>query len=336
MLPINNKSCFFLLTLSSFIFTSFLFSDEQATEDLTFPADAPAPWFTGPLIAPSGYTVKPGHVNIQPYVYFSANQGGYDDHWKYHSSSSNFYTARMQLQLKFGLVKGLDLQINPQGYYNSTEGKNYVNIGDLRTTLNIQALGSQLKDPWPAIKLGLRANIPIGKYEHLNPHLKGTDAIGTGSWLPSAIVTLAKLWHTYSIHYLEARLSFTYQLGTPAYVKGYNSYGGASNTKGKAYLGNQLIVDGALQYNLSQRWTLACDFYYHHNNKNRFSGKRGSYPDGSPAIVTKPSYEQFSLAPAIEYNWNKNLGLIGGVWFTLAGRNAAEFATGILSMNIYL
>src|SRR5271166_6066085 len=45
-----------------------LVADEQGSHQDNFPT-AFTPWFTGPLIAPSGYTVKSNHYNIEPYLY---------------------------------------------------------------------------------------------------------------------------------------------------------------------------------------------------------------------------------------------------------------------------
>ena len=73
------------------------------------------------------------------------------------------------------------------------------------------------------------------------------------------------------------------------------------------------------------------DNVYIHANKNRFSGKAGFAPSGEPAVIKWPSTEQLSFAPAIEYNFNENCGLIAGSWFSAAGRNSWEFRSGILS-----
>ncbi len=48
-----------------------------------------------------------------------------------------------------------------------------------------------------------------------------------------------------------------------------------------------------------------------------------------------PSSEQWSLAPAIEYDWSTHFGVISGVWFTVAGRNAPAFANWVTAANFY-
>lgn len=118
-------------------------------------------------------------------------------------------------------------------------------------------------------------------------------------------------------------------------MKGFNTYGGARNTRGVVYPGNTFTADAAIQYNFTKQWAFACDLIYGHGNKNRFSGKRGTNRDGTKANMTAPSNEQWSLAPAIEYNFSQTLGLIAGPWFTFAGRNSAQFASGVIALNMY-
>jgi hypothetical protein len=287
------------------------------------------------LIAPSGSTVLPGHCNVEPFLYYYVYNGRYDQDWKTYSVP-NFYSTRLQIQLRMGLADRVAFQVYPQAFYNETQGQNYCNIGDLPLGFDFQLVKAKVKDYWPAVKLTLRATLPIGKHQHLHADKKRTDAIGLGSWQPSFTVTLAKLFHTAERHYLETRLVFNYVFGVPVHVKGLNTYGGGFHTRGTVHPGDTFFIDGALQYNLSQRWALACDLYYTHANHNRFSGKVGTSSSGSAAVNTAPSREQISLAPALEYNWSKNLGIIGGVWFTFAGRNSSRFATGVIALNIYI
>ena len=318
----NKQRCLLALLLGF----AFLLADEEGTHDLSF-AGYPTPWFTGPLIAPSGYTAQAGHFSVQPFLDAFVTIGGYNSHWKSYSTP-NFYNTNLRVRLKAGVTGWLDLQLTPQIFYQETQGAHSVNIGDFLAAINIQLLTSQLKDPWPAFKLMLHARIPSGKYQNLRTSLKGTDATGVGCAFPEASLTISKLWHLSQIHFLELRVVPAYRIGTPTSVHGLNVYGGDSSTRGTEYPGNIFSLDTAIQYNFTQSWACACDLYYLHTNHNRFSGKTSS-------SMTSPSREQLSLAPALEYNWSKNVGLIAGIWFSLAGRNTSQFVNGILSLNAY-
>ncbi len=322
-----------------FIFTALLaasplLADEQGLHQETFTGTF-TPWFTGPLIASSGYTVRPGHYNVEPYLYAYVYNGGYNEDWKV-VPVHNFYYNLLQIQFKMGIADRVDWQIYPQAVYSEYQGSHNCNIADWPLGVGFQVIKSSVEDPYPALKLTLRSNIPFGKYQKLQADKQGTDALGTGSWQPSFSLVFAKLFHTARKHYLDMRFAFNYQFGVPVHVKGLNSYGGARNTRGVVHLGDSFILDAAFQYNLNQRWALACDVFYTHTNTNHFSGRTGTTSTGAPAVNTEPSSEQFSLAPAIEYNWSKRIGLIAGSWFTFAGRNSNRFASGIIALNMYL
>ncbi len=285
------------------------------------------PWFTGPLIAPSGYTAKPGHFLLQPFFDTFVDVGRLDSEWK-KKSAPNFYNIHFRTRFRAGVTSWLDVQTIPIVSYKTTQGKSSFGFEDLVFNLNFQLLAADLNDPWVAVKLIVGASIPLGKYQRLSLSKLGTDAFGDGSWHPQLAFVSTKLWHISGIHYLEARLYSGYRVGTPASLKGLSVYGGDKQTQGTAYPGNIFFADIALQYNLSLNWALACDLYYQHRDRSRFSGR-------TTVPAKLPSTEQFSLAPALEYNFKKNLGLIGGIWFTAGGRNTPQFINGLFSLNAY-
>ncbi len=308
-----------------------LAADEQATQNISFGHRSEA-WFTGPLIAPSGYTVKPGHVNVQPYQFVTVDTGVYSPHWGV-VDKPNFYTLNLVVPSKVGIYNGFDFHVVPSASYNKTEGVGSFAFGDMPFGFSFQLLFSEFEDPWPAIKLTVRASVPSGKYQQLSESRLKTDVGGTGSWEPGVSLIFGKLWNTHGIHYLETRLSMNYRIETPVHVRGFNVYGGSADTRGIVYPGNVFTIDGAIEYNFTKRWAFACDAVYTHVNRTDFSGRAGTLSDGTPGTITGSSTEQFSLAPAIEYNLSRSYGFIGGVWFSFAGRNAPQFASGILSFD---
>jgi hypothetical protein len=299
--------------------------DDEAIHQ-TYQPKENGPWFTGPLLAPSGYTTPPGQYNVEPYLYYKVDTGFYDSHG-HPRSTPHLTSVRIQVPIKIGIMNRIDCQFSPQGFYREKQGEHSINIGDLPFSLGFQLLPAKISDPWPGIKLALKAVAPVGKYQKLNPSKEGTDAIGRGSWFPGASLTLAKLWDAGEGHFVEGRLAINYQFGTPLHVKGFNAYGGGPGTNGTIYPGNFFWIDSSIQYNLSQNWALACDLLFEHRNKDRFTGKGG---EGNP------SKEQLSIAPALEYNWSKNIGVIGGVWLTLSGRNTSQFMSGVIAINIHI
>ncbi len=290
----------------------------------------PTPWFTGPLFAPSGHTIPQGQWNFEPYIYFTALTGSYDKNWHPHSTP-HFYITNLQLYTQVGLTPWLDFQITPQFFYNEKQGAHSFCFGDMPIGFDIQIYEDSPEYWYPAIKMSLTTTIPFGKYQHFNPKKNGTEASGTGSWLPTASIVFSHQFNPFPDHFFVPRIAFAYTVPYCVYIKGYNVYGGGKGTRGKVYPGNNFSIDFGFEYNFTQKWVLATDVIYNQSNKTRFSGK-----PGNPEFHGSPSSEQFSLAPALEYNWSANIGLIGGVWFSVAGRNAKQLVSGILALNIYM
>ncbi len=297
------------------------------------------PWFTGPLVTSSSNVIPVGHYNIEPYVGAVVYYGSYDSHWHNHKEPK-FYSVGSYTSIQLGVIERVDVQLVPQAYYQSTEKASSLRLGDMPVLVDIQLVNEDRHGWVPGVKLSAKANIPIGPYQKLNPDKLGTDAIGTGSWLPALSVIMGKLIHFSDFHFLSLRWAFQWGIPSSAHVRGFNSYGGGYGTAGTVHIGASYDGFFALEYNFTRNWALAMDVVYAHSNKTKFSGVKGapfkeaifSIPN---AAIGSASSEQLSLAPAIEYNWNENVGLIAGAWFSVAGRNASNFCSGIVAVNIY-
>jgi len=299
-----------------------IFLHARTTEE----ADVPEFWSTGPLLAPSGDIVDPGHAYYEPFVYWVRQDGAYDAHWKPRSRPL-FTSLALQPEMRIGIVEDIEFDVNPIVIYNHTRHAAHWAFGDIPVSFNFLLCQDE---SWtrPNLLLRLAAILPVGKYQKLDPSKKGTDSGGMGSWYPGIGLIYYHLQHFWGSHYLSTTAYAAYQFGTPASVKGVSVYGGGPDASGTAYAGNTLLGIVSFEFSLTQNWVLALDTQYQHFDHSRFKGHTGG------VSATTPSSEQFSLAPALEYNWSKNVGIIGGVWFTAAGRRAARFASGLLAVTI--
>jgi hypothetical protein len=292
------------------------------------------PWLTGPQLAPSAHAVPIGHFNIEPYVFVTKNTGVYDKHW--HSRKiPHFVNVNPQVPIQVGIGKKWTFIAVPQFSYNHVEKAHSWGFNDLPLALDYQVYLDDNAHWYPAVKFTFQETFPTGKYQKLDADKLGTDSFGQGSFQTSAGFVFSRLFHFYKHIFLAARLSAFYKVPAPVHVKGINAYGGAHDTHGKVYPGNNFTSIFGMELTLSQRWVLANDVMWVHNNKTRFSGHKGTTATGAKAVVGGPSNEQFVLAPALEYNWSSTIGLIAGPWFTVGGRNSANFIGGIIALNYY-
>ncbi len=297
--------------------------EEQPTEAVQ------PPWFTGPLLAPSALTIPPGHWDLEPYFFAVANKGRYGPDWKARDIPT-YWNNYFQPEFSVGINTWLDFQITPTLFYNYTRGTGKWVCGDTPINFDIQLFRySALVTQWStAIKLVLRETLPIGKYQNLNPKKRGTDIGGFGSWQTGLGLVWGNLFYLGGIHFLSWRTSLEYTLPAPTRVKNLNAYGGGQGTRGTVYPAQNLTLDTAIELSLTRNWVFAMDFVGSWSGKTRFKGT-------TVRPMKARSSVQFSLAPAIEYNWNANLGIIFGPWFTIAGKNAIQFIDGVFAVNIY-
>ncbi len=301
------------------------------------------PWLTGPLITPSGHVIPFGHGNYEPYIYWRPQSGSYDSHWHYHKSKPPSKAVLTQGSMQIGILPATELDLTPQFAYRNHGGQHMWRVLDLPFALAFQILQDSKETWWPAIKLHLAATAPIGKYDRLNPEKMGADSGGDGNWNPRLSFITIKTYHLGGFHYFAWRMSFAYSFTTPVSVHGLSSWGGTASspgikgTRGTVYPGCVFTALQGFEYSITHNWALALDIEYRHTNRNRFSG----HSPKVAGVSTKPvnsSAEIFYLAPAIEYNFNANIGVIAGPYFSIAGRNSNRtpaFLSWVLAVNVY-
>lgn len=289
------------------------------------------PWFTGPLLTASGHTIPPGHFNLEPYLFYNNVMGVYDNHWQLHRIDPIPSNLNFQGLVQIGLLDNLDLSIVPQCFYNFTgAGSSHWAFGDLGMKLGIQLHNDDPTRPFPSLKLTLGEIFPTGKYQFLDDDGNGTDASGGGSFGTSFGLVSGRLIHIKDVHYLSLRGQFQGTVFSSLDVHGTSVYGGDATTNGRVHPGAVFMFLGGAEYSVTRNFVLACDFANVWTLKTTFKGTTIE-PVGS----NRNSY-QLSFAPALEWNFNGNVGIIGGVWFTAVGVNSLSFINGVLAVNWFI
>ncbi len=309
-----------------FCLTSYgVYADQSAP-----PVPAPTPWLTGPLIAPTGTVVPYGDFEIESYVYATTNVAEYNSNWHAVPSEHNFFSLNPQFLMFFGLTPWMDINLNPQFFYNTTNDQHSWNFGDFPVALDFQLLDAAYTPYFPGIKFTVRETFPTGPYENLNPEKLLTDQSGAGTFGTTLNLVFYKVYHLVDHCFLSTTYSAAYTVTTPVHVKGFNTYGGGYGTDGWALPGNTFQTIVSFELSLSQNWALAIDNVYTHVDETKFFGTPGINSSGAPATVGVPSSEQISFAPAIEYNFSSHFGIIAGCWLTAWGRNSTKFYSGVV------
>ena len=287
-------------------------------------------WYAGPLLTPGAHILPPGQFILQPYLFFTNNYAKFSQ-----SGSSKSINSLNQLNpsavFQFGMLKWLDGVINLQSLTNWQNGNSSTHFGDMSFSLGVRVVDEHLYSP--AILISIKETFPTGKYSNLNPSLDGIDASGAGAYSTSVNLNIAKVIWWIPKHPMNVRASFGYTFSTVARVTNYNAYGGGIGTKGNIHTPYVFSADAALEYSFSKRWVFALDAVYNYATKTHFVGQSGVDIDGNPASNGGPFNDNLSFAPAIEYNFSPDLGVIAGVWFSVWGRNSLDFVSGIVSVT---
>lgn len=287
------------------------------------------PWYTGPLLTPSATMMPPGYGNVQPYVFVNDNYAAYNKERKSLPLKNNLINLNPLAIIQAGLTDSMDLSVTVQTNTNWLDGRSGGGYGDTQAGVGFLIQPQTLYVP--KMKFSITETFPTGKYQHLRSD--GLDGAGSGSYQTQFSFAMGKIMFWATKHPLNARIALAYRVAAPLKVAGYNSYGGGIGAKGTVRPGNTFSADLGFELSLTQRWVFANDFVYTTTNKTRFSGFTGTTANGSSALVGKGYSDQLSLAPAIEYNWSDQLGILGGVQFTVYGRNSSNFIAGIISVE---
>jgi hypothetical protein len=292
------------------------------------------PWFTGPIIAGSGHTIPKGHTNFEMYSLNTVVQGIYNEHGKVSPLSDNA-SYLLNPVLTRGLTDRIDAQLIIPYDFNHNMGASASEFGDITAGFGYQVL-EQKDSRWrPDFRFSILEIFPTGRFEHLNPVKNGTDASGLGSYQTAFNFNFQRLTNFNDQHYLRTRFSMSYVLASDVHIHGLSAYGGPITTDGEVTPGNTVSADLAAEYTLNQNWVAVMEVNASRRNASQFIPHPSFTDIEDFDTIGHDVGKQVSLAPALEFNFSPNVGLIGGVWFPVYGRSTAKFLTYVLALNAY-
>jgi hypothetical protein len=181
----------------------------------------------------------------------------------------------------------------------------------------------------------VQETLPTGKYDRLGD--RPSDGLGSGAYT----TTLALYSQTYfwlpNERILRMRFNVSQGLSNNVNVEDVSVYGTEAGFRGHAKPGASFFVDASWEYSLTRRWVLALDTTYRHNGNTRATGyntldaNRVRNPSGLQ--LDSGSSEAFGFAPAIEYSWKPNLGMLVGARIIPAGHNTHASITPAIAIN---
>lgn len=293
------------------------------------------PWFTGPILAPAGHTIPKGHTNFELYGLDVHTNGRYDNFGNL-IRTPLFRSFVINPIFTHGFTDWLDVQVTIPYVYDSTLGVHYNRLTDTSAALGIQLVEQKGSPKRADVRILIQETFPTGKYDNLNPALLGTDSTGLGSYQTQIGLNFQYLLEVFNTHYLRTRVILSHLYTSPVTVNGLSSYGGTSRTRGRIGRGEEFDGDLAFEFTLTQNWVAVLEGTISKGQGSIFNGILDFGNIGGPSAgIGGAPYIEKALAPALEYNFNENIGLIGGVWFPVSGKNTSHYMTYVLALNAY-
>ena len=281
-------------------------------------------WWTGPMLANSAGTLPQGHALVEPYVYdvTAAHSNGF---------GSLAY-------LLYGITDRLTAGLTPTIGYNKVSGgpsSSGVGFGDL--TVQAQYRFAQFHPGgWmPTASLNLQETLPTGKYDQLGD--RPSDGFGAGAYTTSVgLYTQTYFWLPDS-RLLRMRFNVSQSFSSDVTVRDASVYGTSLGFHGRAQPGSASYVDASWEYSLTRGWVLALDATYRHTGGARVSGYDSLDDAQNPLVRLNPgASDVFGFAPAVEYSWTANLGVLVGARFLPATHNTTASVTPAVALNMFL
>lgn len=285
-------------------------------------------WWTGPLLAASPGSLTPGHFLIEPYLFDAIPQGHYDNDGRRHPGPhANDFGS--QSYLLYGLTNTVGVGLIPRFGFNDVgggRGSSKVGVGDLSVQAQYGLTRFQEGSWIPTTAFVVQETLPTGKYDRLGDH--PADGLGLGTYSTNLALYSQYFFWMPNGRILRTRLDVSYQISGSAGVRDVSVYGTDEGFRGRARPGNVTVVDAAGEYSMTQHWVLAMDVVYEHDGSTHVHGAGLDFNTGES--------HTWSLAPAIEYNFNSRVGVIAGAKLTVAGRNATAVVIPVAAVNIVI
>ncbi len=286
------------------------------------------PWYTGTIFSYDGRITPKNEFIIQPYLFVNTSYGAYKNNFSL-VDVPDLVSVNPFLVLYYGINDFCDAELQLQTVSNFSQSKSSTNFGDTTLLLSFQLIkGNETR---PHVRLLILETLPTGKYNKLDPNASQTEISGEGAYVTSLGIATEKIYDWFYCYPVRIRWNFIVDIPSSVSVEGVNFYGGAFNTKGKVKTGTSFYFLLSPEISITQRWVLGLDVIYQKQLKGSFSGNRGNNLDGTLANINIFQQDSFQLAPAVEYSFNSKMGVLGGVWFTVFGRNSDAFVSAVVS-----
>jgi hypothetical protein len=291
--------------------------------------------YTGPLLTPNAGILPRGLVNIEPYLVYSSSRYYYDNEGNKHRQNRSAQWQTL-VPITAGFTERFGMQATLGATRNSVQGGNHsdgMRVTDTSLRAQFLLLRPSADGLRPALSISAIHRFPTGRYDHLdNNPLNGTGSGVHGDRVDMLIQQSLPMPNGRPLRW-RGRLAYDFNPGAVD-IRGRSVYGTDAGFRGRADLSHAWSASASVEYSIDAHWVLAMDLAFQRGSSTRVYG---SMPvAGREVAVDRPGSisRNVSIAPAIEYNVNGNLGIVAGVHMSVAGRNSDAFVAPQAAVNM--
>ncbi|HSX62298.1 MAG TPA: transporter [Tahibacter sp.] len=288
-------------------------------------------WWTGPMLANSASTLPRGHYLIEPYLYDVRTSGTFDRDGDRHTTDRSHSYGSLTY-MTYGVTDTFSLSLIPTfGYTDPAQGRSSAGIGmgDLSVQGQYRLTQFQPGHWMPTISVAVQQTFPTGKYDRLGE--RASDGFGSGAYTTMLGIYSQTYFWMRNGRILRMRLNLTKAFSDRVDLTDESVYGTSDGFRGSARPGASFVANAAWEYSITRNWVIALDAVYRRNGNTRV---RGIDAQGRATLFDSGTSRSFALAPAIEYNFTPNVGVLFGVRTIVAGRNTSAHVTPAIAVNI--
>ncbi|MEP6731528.1 MAG: transporter [bacterium] len=291
-------------------------------------------WWTGPMLANSAATLPRGHILLEPYFYDVAVRSSYDHNRVRHNVAPSHGYGSLTYAI-YGLTDDIGIGLIPVVGFNTVSGgpnSSRVGVGDIGMLAQYRLVRARPCRWMPDISVAIQETFPTGKYDNLGA--RASDGLGGGAYFTTVSLYSQKSVSLRNGHTFRTRFNVSQSFSRAVNVEGVSVYGTGADFRGRAEPGRSASIDASLEYSVRRSVALALDVTYRGAHNTHVAGYGSSDLLGTQNIAfnSGPS-EAVGLAPAIEYSWTSNVGVLLGARFIPAGRNTSASITPAVAIN---
>ncbi len=172
-------------------------------------------------------------------------------------------------------------------------------------------------------------DLPTGRYERL---ATDSDGFGGGTYRARLGLIGQSVLLDNSEHPIRIRVYANGELPLASVgLHGFTTFGTDGVFNGSATAGISGTFGAAIEYSFTQKFVFAFDVFHGFNTANHVHGTENN---DSATMFASGAADTTQIAPALEYSFTNNLGIVAGAAFGVAGHNSSRQVEPQIELNI--